>query len=217
MSQEEVKKEVSIEDMQKILAEKEAVIQDLQTQFGAVKSKADQLLDETKKAKAKAREEAEAKERAEKERAQKNGDFEQLLKSSEKERQTLAEQLQQLNNKISAEKTRSESMRLASELADGANAEILSEFISKRIKYTDEGLKVLNEHGELTVSSLEHLKSEFEGSEKFKSLLRGNMSSGGGAVGAGNSVAKKEITMAEFQTMAPTSQREFIAKGGSIQ
>lgn len=215
MSQEE-QKELNAEDLQKALEEKEAIIQDLQNQFQAVKSKADQLLDETKKAKQKAREELEAKQKAEMERAQKNGDYEQLLKSSEKERQTLAEQYEQLRNKISTEKTKSESMRIATELADGYNAEILSEFISKRIKYTDEGVKVLNEQGELTVSTLDVLKKEFEASPKFKYLLRGNKASGGGAPGAGSGAAIKEMSQSDFAKLNPTQQREFLSKSGQI-
>ena len=69
------------------IKEKDAIISDLQSQFNAVKNKADQLLDETKKAKAKARQEAEAKELAALEKAKKDGDYEQLLKSSESERE----------------------------------------------------------------------------------------------------------------------------------
>ena len=217
--------EISVEDLQKALSEKDAIIQDLQNQFGAVKSKADQLLDETKKAKAKARAEAEAKEQAEYERlsakarrAKKNGDFEQLLASSEKQRKELEERLNSLQNNISTEKTRSESLRIASELADGANAEILSEFISKRIKYTDEGIKVLDQDGSLTVSSLDDLKNEFANSAKYKSLIRGSKSSGGGAVGDGGSASETmTVDRAKFESMNAEQRMVFVRKGGKIQ
>jgi len=215
MSQEESKNEINVEELQKALNEKDTMIKDLQQQFTAVKSKADQLLDETKKAKARAREEAEAKEKAELERARKNGDFEQLLKSSETERQTLANELNELRNRISSEKTRTEAMKVAAELADGSNAEILSEFVSRRLKYTDDGLKVLNESGELTVSTLDELKREFENSSKFKSLLRGSQASGGGAQGGGSGAAK-EINQADFEKMTAPQQMEFLKKGGEI-
>jgi len=212
----EEQNEINMEEIKKEIETKSAMIADLQKQFEAVKSKNEELLNETKIAKQKAREEAEAKQKAEMERARKNGDFEQLLKSSEQERQTLAERLHSLESRISSEKTRSESMRLAAELADGSNAEILSEFISRRLKYTDEGFKVLNEQGELTVSTLDVLKKEFEESPKFKSLIRGSKASGGGATGSGSSAAIKEMSQAEFQKMPSTQQMEFLKKGGQI-
>ena len=209
--------QVSVEDLQKSLTEKDAMLKDMQQQFDAVKSKADELLDETKKAKAKAREEADAAEQARIEKATKNGDFEQLLKSSEQQRKDLEDKLHALNNKVGTEKTRSESMRLASELADGANAELLSEFIGKRIKYTDEGLKVLDQNGDLTVSSLDDLKREFESSEKFKALIRGNKSSGGGAAGdGGRASSQAKIERAQFDRMDAVQRMEFMKKGGTL-
>ena len=217
MSDEENSTEVSAEDLKEQLQKTQQLADDYKKQFEAVKSKADELLDETKKAKAKAREEGEAKERAELDKAKKNGDFEQLLQSSEKERAALAEQLSSLHNKVSSERTRSESLRIAGELADGANAELLSEFISKRIKYTDDGLKVLNQSGELTVSTLDDLKREFESSDKFKSLLRGNQSSGGGAVGDGGSASgQAKIKRSQFDSMMPKDKMAFVKNGGSI-
>lgn len=210
--------ELSMEDLQKQLAEKDSLLKNIQSQFDAVKGKADQLLDETKKAKAKAREETEAHARVEKEKMQKNGDFEQLLQSSEKERQALSEQLNSFRDKIASEKRRSESLRIASELADGTNAELLSEFIGKRLKYTDDGLKVLDHNGELTVSSVDDLKHEFESSDKFKSLIRGNKSSGGGAVGDGSGASgKTTIDRSAFEKMGPSQKMDFIKKGGTLR
>lgn len=210
---------VSIEDLQKSIAEKDEMLQNMQQQFDAVKGKADQLLDETKKAKAKAREESESAQRAQTEKHKKNGDFEQLLQSSEKERQALSEQLDTFRNTVATEKMRTESLRMASELADGANAELLSEFISKRLRYTDDGLKVLDKNGELTVSTIDDLKNEFETSDKFKSLIRGNKSSGGGAVGDGGSASgiKTTIERTAFEKMNSGQQMEFMKKGGTLK
>lgn len=170
-----------------------------------------------KKAKAKAREETEIAARAQEDKARKNGDFEQLLQSSEKEREVLATQLKDLENRVGTERTRTESMRLAAELADGANAELLSEFIGKRLKYTGDGLKVLDNNGDLTVSSLDDLKREFENNDKFQSLIRGNKSTGGGAAGDGSSasgVAKMERS--RFDKMDAVQKMDFIKKGGKL-
>lgn len=211
--------EVSIQELQQQLQAKDALTLDLQRQLEAVKGKADQLLDETKKAKAKARDEAEAKSLAERQRAEKAGDFEQLLKSSEAERSLLADQLNTLNNKVSNEKKQTAAMKLANELADGPNAELLSDFVAKRLKYTDEGLKVTDVDGNLTVSSLEDLKTEFSNNAKYKALLRGNQSTGGGAPGSGsgaNAVANKQIPRADFEAMSQAKRMDFIQKGGSL-
>lgn len=197
--------------------DKDFIIEDLKKQLDSLRGKTEELLGETKKAKAKAREEMEAKERAKLEKAKKEGDFEQLLKSSENERTSLSKRLEELQGKVSSEKLRTESLRLAGELADGANAELLSEFVIKRLKYTDDGIRVLDANGDLTVSSAEDLKKEFQNSEKFKALLRGNKASGGSAQGSGNSVASSQgIDRTAFDKMHPVKQMEYIKKGGKV-
>ncbi len=198
--------------------EKDSVIADLQSQLAAVKAKADELLSETKKAKQKAREEAEAKDQARKEKAKREGDFEQLLKSSEKERSSLQEELQTLKNKISTEKVKSEAMKVAAELADGTNAQILSRFIEERIKYTDDGIKVTNQNGELTVSSLDDLKREFTSSDTYKVLLRGNQSTGGSAPGnvQASGTTSKQIDRSTFDKMDDVKRMAFFKSGGTV-
>lgn len=200
--------------------DKDAIIADLQAQFEAVKRKSDELLGEAKQAKIKAREAAEAREQAKLEKAKKDGDFEQLLKSSENERSALKLELEQLKGNISKEKITSHAMKVATELADGANAELLSEFIAKRIKYVDNDIKVLDSTGQLTVSTLEELKNEFQGNEKFKALIRGSKSSGGGAPGSNASSASDKantvITRQQFDVMSQKDRASFFKEGGKV-
>jgi len=196
-----------------------AVIEDLKTQNQAMKGKLDELLGETKKAKQKAREEQEEKERVKLEKAKKDGDYEQMLKSSEKERNDLLSKFNDLNNKIASEKVKSESLKIASELADGNNVDLLSEFVNKRLKYTDDGVKVLDSNGDLTVSSIEDLKREFQNSDKFKSLLRGSKASGGDAQGSGNSVTtktQKVVDRASFEKMNQIERANHFRAGGKV-
>ena len=127
----------------------------------SMKSKLGELLAETKKAKAAAKASDEVAEREAREKAQKAGDYEQLHKSSEVARQSLESQLSALKDGISSEKKSSASLRLAGELAEGHNAELLSEFIGRRLKYTDDGLKVIDGSGDLTIASIDDLKNEF--------------------------------------------------------
>lgn len=88
-----------------------------------------------------------------------------------------------MKNATATEKRNSEATKIAATLAEGSNVEILSDIISRRLKYTDEGLKVLSDSGELTVSTLDELKTQIQTGGKYDSLLKGNGSGGGGANG----------------------------------
>jgi chromosome segregation ATPase len=202
-----------------MLAENEALKSqqaELSTSNQSMKQKMEELLGETKKAKAEREAADQTAKQAAEAKAKAAGDFEQLHRSSEEARQTLEQQLKGLRDGIAGEKRNSAAMRIAGELADGPNAEILSEFISRRLKYTDDGLKVTNEAGELTVSTVDQLAEEFKGNARFAALLKGNQSSGGGASGGGKQGggAAKEMSRSEFDSMPPNKRTEFIRAGG---
>lgn len=148
------------------------------------------------------------------------GKFEELHKSAEEEKRRYKEELQQLQDMQAREKVRNQAMKLATELADGHNAELLTEFIAPRIKYTKEGIvRVLNSNGEETVSTLEDLKHEFENSIRYKALLRGTRASGGGAPGGGNPSGNsggKVVTRSVFNTWTPAEKMKFSTSGGKI-
>lgn len=209
------------EQIAAIAAENEAYkaqIAELSGSNESMKAKMDQLLGETKKAK-QDREQAELTARQEAEqKAKAAGDFEQLHKSSEQARQTLEQQLQEMRNGIANEKRNNAAMRVAADLAEGPNAEILSEFISRRLKYTDDGLKVTNETGELTVSSIDELAQEFKSNTRFAALLKGNQSGGGGAQGGSKQGggAAKEMSRSEFDGLNHNKRSEFMRSGGRI-
>lgn len=196
-----------------------AEYQQLLQERDAMKGKLDELLTETKKAK-EARREAEAiAAREAEERARKAGDFEQLHKSSEAERQRLIAELDGMRANIANEKRDNAAMKLAAELADGHNAELLKEFLARRLKYTDDGLKVTDQSGQLTVSTLADLKSEFSNDAKYAALLKGNQSSGGGASGSakgGAGAGVKVITRSEFAGLDPAAQMRHVKGGGKI-
>ncbi|HEY7865011.1 MAG TPA: hypothetical protein VIC51_03300 [Psychromonas sp.] len=195
----------------------QAQIADLMKQNEAMRNKNSELLGETKRAKELRREaEQRATEEAE-EKARKAGDFEQLHKSSRQENEKLKQQIQEMQQSTAKQIQKNTAMKLAAQLADGENAEILSDYISKRLKYTDDGVKVTDNNGELTVSTLEQLKDEFSSSTRFKSLLKGSQASGGGAQGGGNSSAtSKVMTRSEFDNVNAGQKSEFIKSGGKV-
>ena len=196
----------------------QAQIDSLNTEKTALLNRNNELLAETKKNKEQRRQaEADAAKKA-REKAEAENDYKQLYESSENERNALQSQLDSMNNKIANDKTKSEAMKIAIELADGANAEILSDYISRRLKFTDDGIKVTDESGNLTVSSLDDLKKEFAGSARFSSLIKGKQSSGGGASGGakGGSAAEKNISRAEFDAMSHYERGKFAKSGGKV-
>jgi hypothetical protein len=147
------------------------------------------------------------------------GRFEELSKSAQEKERLYAEKLKRIEDERALERTRNEAMRLATELADGYNAELLTEFIHPRIKYNKDGsISVLNAQGEETVSTLDDLKREFETSPRYKALLRGSKASGGGAQGSGSGSNGKAtgrvVTRSEFNTWKPRQQMDFMTSGG---
>lgn len=199
-------------------------IEELQTQLAAasasvkaLENKQVELLDEAKKAKAakKAIEDAARLDAENKAKGENN--FEQLYKSSEEARLILQTDYDTLKGSVANEKRDNEAMKIAGKLADGVNAELLSEQIAKRLKFTEEGLKVTDINGNLTVSTLADLATEFQNNERFKSLLKGNQSSGGGAPGGTDSGGAANIkTRAEFNSMNPVAQSKFMKDGGKL-
>ena len=189
----------------------------LMAENNAMKSKMEELLKEAKRAK-QAKREIEAETQAERERiAREKGDYEQLHKSAQEKYETTLGELDNLRQGIANEKRNNTAMKLAADLADGANAELLSEFIGRRLKFHEDGVKVTDVNGNLTVSSFDDLKSEFKNDARYSALLKGNQSSGGGASGGSNSGgATKVRSRAEFEALNPAKRMEFVKSGGTI-
>ena len=189
----------------------------LMAENNAMKAKMEELLTEAKRAK-QAKREIEAETQAERERiAREKGDYEQLHKSAQEKYETTLGELDNLRQGIANEKRNNTAMKLAADLADGANAELLSEFIGRRLKFHEDGVKVTDVNGNLTVSSFDDLKSEFKNDARYSALLKGNQSSGGGASGGSNSGgATKVRSRAEFEALNPAKRMEFVKSGGTI-
>lgn len=190
---------------------------ELEKEREALKRKNEELLGETKAAKAARREAEEAARREAEEKAKKNGDFEQLFKSAEDKASKYEQELNTLRENIANEKRTNTALSLAGELAEGANAKLLSEFIARRLKVDDEGVKVIDASGNLTVATLDDLKKEFSTDATYSSLLKGNQSAGGGATGSQTgSGAAKEMARADFDKLSAPDRMKFIKGGGKV-
>jgi hypothetical protein len=209
--------EVDVTALQDQLTTLQESNQALTDQFDAIKSKNDELLTETKTAK-EAKRKAEADAITEKDRmAKESGDFESLYKSSSEKLQMTESTLSQLQGRIEKEQKGNAAMKIAADLAEGSNIDLLSTFIDTRLSFQEGALKVTDGSGNLTISSLDDLKAEFKNDPKFASLLKGNQSSGGGATGGNNSgSAAKTKSRAEFTALNPADQMKHIKSGGTV-
>ena len=209
--------EVDVTALQDQLTTLQESNQALTDQFDAIKSKNDELLTETKTAK-EAKRKAEADAITEKDRmAKESGDFESLYKSSSEKLQMTESTLSQLQGRIETEQKGNAAMKIAADLAEGSNIDLLSTFIDTRLSFQEGALKVTDGSGNLTISSLDDLKAEFKNDPKFASLLKGNQSSGGGATGGNNSgSAAKTKSRAEFTALNPADQMKHVKSGGTV-
>lgn len=176
---------MELEEALKLIETQKADIEKTKNDISAIKAKNEELLGETKKAKLKAKEEADLAAQALADKALKDGDFEQLLKSSEEERDKATKELAEM--KASAEKethvSKVNSFGLSFEPLSDHSLGDLTLRLKSRTKVVDGELKVLDKNGELTVSSLDDLKGEMVASGEISHLIKGNQSSGGGASG----------------------------------
>ena len=181
--------------------------EELAKRLDSVLAKHNQLMDETKTAKReRSRLEAEQAENDSKS-AEKNGEFEKLWKAAAKEKEDLSNQIKAMKHGSRSEKLDLASMRIATELADGDNAELLSEFIKRNLE------SIADDDGTLGEDVLKAVASGFKNNGKFKSLLRASKASGGGAPGNMKGTSEKtSLTRADFDRMSPIKKSEFIGK-----
>lgn len=184
---------------------------ELKQQTESMRAKMNELLGEKKR-------EQEERRKAQEEAAKKAGDYEQLYKSQQQKTEEYQQQLEQLQQTIAQKEEQAAALTVANQLADGASAELLATFIGNRVKYTQDGIKILDSQGQLTVNSLEDLASEFKNDPKFSALIRGSQSSGGGAIGntGSSGAAPKVMSRSEFDKLDPVAKMKFSKSGGTL-
>ncbi|RDL13421.1 hypothetical protein [Pseudomonas jessenii] len=149
------------------------------------------LLTEKKEEKRK-RDAAEAEQRRLQEESQRaNGEYEQLYTSSQQALEQERTRLAELTANIERRDLTSAASKVSSSIADGENAEILAEFVQRRLKIVDGQVKVTDAAGNLTIATLEDLAKEFQQAPRYASLVRGTQANGGGAAGGKGGGATK--------------------------
>lgn len=184
-----------------------------------IQAKLDQLAQENARLSAKISEANKHKREAEKaaaeearKKAEAEGNYEQLFNSSEAARQEEAEKVAKLQQQITEIKLSEVAGSLASKLDPIPQAvDDLKQKIASRLKYTDDGVKVLDKDGNLTVSTFDQLAEELRGSADVSYMLKGNQSSGGGASGSDRGSASKSKKSGD---MSRGEKAQFIAEHG---
>lgn len=216
--------EVEVEDtVKQQLAEKfketldKTLEERIAEEVAGLKAKNDELLAE-KKAAQRAKEELDAKARAEQERyAKENGQYQELYESQKQEADTLRRKIEEMNQQVVRQKVQSEATKIAASLTkDVSKAKLLEEKLSQRLALMDNEIRVTDESGQLTVSSVDDLVTSIK--TNFPFLVDGIQSSGGGATRSqgGADVGSKEISRSDFDSLKQADRAKFIKDGGKV-
>lgn len=185
-------------------------IADLLKQIESLKAHNQTLLNEKKAEKQKREQEQAEKQRLEEENARKSGDVDTINKQWQEKYAKLEAEIAARDAKQAKEAVNSAAFKLASSLtSDNNNAEILADIITRRLKFENDAVKVLNLNGEISINSLDELKSELIASGKYNSLIQGTQASGVGANGPGGTKPANEMTEKERLALLKSDPQRF--------
>lgn len=184
----------------------------IQAEIERLKQHNEKLIGEKRQRDEAARQAQAERERIEQEAAKKNGDYEALEKSYQEKLQARENELNELYKQRDAQSINGESQRLASQLADTpTNQRLLQRFIKDRLSVVDGQVKVVDEQGQPSASTIDDLANEFRSSGIYDSLLTGTRGSGSGGNGTGSKGTRSahEYTEAERIELAKTNPEQF--------
>ena len=141
----------------------------------------------------------------------------QLNKALEERVTTLQSTIEEMNEKARLEKINGIAGTIAARLTrDTARASILRKEIAPRIALVEGEPRVLDEGGQLTVSTIEELESSIKSGYPF--LVDGIQAQGGGAARSEGKAEEraKEVSRADFEAMGQAQRAEFVKSGGQL-
>lgn len=146
------------------------------------------------------------------EQARKKGDFDTLEKQYQDKIAKLEAEIVERDKQRDSDLVKSEALKLASSLSDNEhNQAILQMLIEKRLAAENGQVKVVDDLGNATISTIADLKNEISTSGKFDSLITGTKASGVGATGQGTQGTKQasDYTESERIELANTNPNLF--------
>ena len=186
--------------------------QALQDEVEKLRKHSETLLAEKKAEQQKQREAQAEKDALAQEQARKKGDFETLEKQYQDKIAKLEAEIVERDKQRDSDLVKSEALKLASSLSDNEhNQAILQMLIEKRLTAENGQVKVVDDLGNATISTIADLKNEISTSGKFDSLITGTKASGVGATGQGTQGTKtlKDYTEGELVELQKTNPAEF--------
>ena len=186
--------------------------QALQDEVEKLRKHSETLLAEKKAETEKRKAEQAEKDALAQEQARKKGDFETLEKQYQDKIAKLEAEIVERDKQRDSDLVKSEALKLASSLSDNEhNQEILQMLIEKRLTAENGQIKVVDDLGNATISTIADLKNEISTSGKFDSLITGTKASGVGATGQGTQGTKtlKDYTEGELIELQKTNPAEF--------
>lgn len=201
---------IAVEQEQEIVDYK-ALYEETKSKLDTVAKHKDKLYQETKAAKAE-RELAKAEaQRIEQEKALKDGEYEKLWQTTKQEKELLAKQIQEMQQANKNEKIQITALRIANELADGDNVELLSEFVQRNLA------NLADDNGRIESDVIESVKQEFKANAKYRALMKSSKAVGGGAPGNKNSSGESTTMKRDaFEKLRFDKQGAFIKSGGKV-
>lgn len=186
--------------------------QALQDEVEKLRKHSETLLAEKKAEQQKQREAQSEKDALAQEQARKKGDFDTLEKQYQDKIAKLEAEIVERDKQRDSDLVKSEALKLASSLSDNEhNQAILQILIEKRLAAENGQVKVVDDLGNATISTIADLKNEISTSGKFDSLITGTKASGVGATGQGTQGTKtlKDYTEGELIELQKTNPAEF--------
>lgn len=185
------------------------------TDVSGLQKKVQELMDEAKSAKRKAREIEQAKALQDEETAKEKGEFKTLWEQAQRKMAEKDAELETFTTKIKQKDIDATAKSIGSQLAktDAKRAEVLADYASKFARHTGETVQFIIGGMEVTADQLmNHLRKE------YPFLVDGSSATGGGAIGSiSGGAANKEITRSDFERLPPVKQMAFVKDGGIIK
>lgn len=178
-----------------------------------LKNKLEQLMDEAKEAKRKAKALEEQKSKQEEDIAKEKGEFKTLWEQAQSRLAEKDNELKEFTAKIQQKDIDAAAAQIGMQLAksDAKRAEVLSDYAARYARHDGERVSFLIGGMEVDSAALmEHLKKE------FPFLVDGSSASGGGASSSNSSGAAKQISRSEFDRMPADKRMAFVKNGGAI-
>lgn len=182
--------------------------------LSGLKNKVQQLMDEAKAAKAKAREIEQQKAEQDEQRAKEKGEFKTLWEQAQQKLAEKDSELKDFTNRIRQKEIDSSAQIIGNQLAksDTKRAQVLADYAAKYARHDGERVQFLVGGIEVDSSALmEHLRKE------FPFLVDGSSATGGGASSSAGGGAAKQISRSDFDKLPADRKMAFVKNGGIIQ